>query len=683
MTSLPSNAAAQPVSASGAADRSARRRRTRPRRVLQASCAAAALVSANAFAEDAAKPVVLDMITVAAKSATPGEVEVTPEDLERRAPSDLQGVFAGETAITVGNAIAPVQKIYLHGIEDSQLSLTIDGVRQPHGTFHHAGNILLDPGMLKAVEIRPGVAAADDGPQAAAGTIKFETKDARDLLAPNQAFGGFGGLRWDSNGNTFRETLSLYGQAQGFEALVYGTNIHGSDYDDGDGDEIAGTAAELYDILGKAAWTGSGGYRLEASADYTRDDGDRQLRANFGGIVGAPTLLMGYQLERTTALIGLKDEQPEGWFAPDIQLSYNKASVDVTDDFGSTALSGFLPRFGEIETFQGKFANDFEVPIGVVTAGVDFQLDEATGGENGLRFTEESQQTGLFAQARIEPMDRLFLSFGGRADYQWFEGIEGSDFDDGGLSGNIAVDYAATDWLTLNAGYSHIWGGFRLGEAAIYNAFGVQWTYDGFEPSKADNFRVGFDVAHAGFFGSAGLFHTKINDAQNLQSSNRGDSADVRTQGVDASVGYRSDRLFARASYTFADVKIDGENSGTTIDYLAQQVGHLFALEASYMVLDGLTVGGAARIALEDDGPEGLPAARGTTHEELPGYEVVDVYLDYAPPEVPGLSLRAGVNNLFDEAYQERTSNGAGQGQLIVPLNEPGRSFFVAAKYAF
>lgn len=660
----------------------------RSKSLLQASAAALALASASlstgASAEEAPRKVELEVITVAARSQTPGEVEVTPEDLERRAPSDLQDVFAGVTAVTIGNAIAPVQKLYLHGIEDSQLSLTVDGVRQPHGTFHHAGNVLIDPGMLKAVEIRPGVAAADDGPQAAAGTIKFETKDARDLLRPGETYGGFGGLRWDSNGNTFRETLGLYFQADGFEALAYGTNIDGGDYEDGAGNEIDGTGAELYNLLGKAAWTGlTSGYRLEVSGEHVHDDGDRQIRANFGGLAGSPSLLMGYEFQRSTALIALKDETPDGWFAPDLQLSYNKSSIDVTDDFGSTALSGVAPRFGAIETFQGKFANDFDVGLGVVTAGVDFQIDEATGGENGARFTENSQQTGLFAQARIEPVERVFLSFGGRADYQWFEGLEGSDFEDGGLSGNVALDYAATDWLTLNAGYSHIWGGFRLGEAAIFNARGVQWTYDGFAPSDADNFRVGFDVHHAGFFGSAGLFHTEIHDAQNLQSSNRGDNADVRSRGVDASVGYRSARLYAKASYTYADVEIEGENPGTTIDYLGQQVGHIFGFEASYEVIDGLKFGGDAQIALEDDSPEGLPAARGTTHEELPGYEVLNLFVSYAPAEIQGLSLRAGVSNVFDEAYQVRTSNGAGQGQLIVPLNEPGRSFFVAAKYAF
>ncbi len=667
------------AAAAGTDFRAARRRRL----LVGTSLAAIAVASSGAFAQEAAAPVELEVITVAAESETPGEVEISPADLDRRAPSDLQGVFAGETAITVGNAIAPVQKVYLHGVEDSQLSLTIDGVRQPHGTFHHAGNVLLDPGMLKAVEIRPGVAAADDGPQAAAGTIKFETKDARDLLRRDQPAGAFAGLNWDSNGNAFRQTLSVYGQADGFEALIYGTNIDGDDYEDGAGREIPGTAADLYNILAKAAFTGRGGYRLEVSGERAHDEGDRQIRANFGGLVGSPTFLMGYDFERTTALISLKDEEPEGWFAPDMQLSYNESSIDVTDDFGSTALSGVQPRYGAIETFQGKFANDFEVPTGILTAGVDFQFDDATGGENGARFSEESEQTGLFAQARIEPIDRLFLSFGGRADYQWFEGQNGSDFSDGGLSGNIAVDYGLTDWLTFNAGYSHIWGGYRLGEAAIFNARGVAWTYSGFEPSSADNFRLGFDVAHAGFFGAAGLFHTKIDDAQNLQSSNRGDSADIRSQGVDASIGYRSDRLFAKVNYTYADVEVNGGASGTTVDYLATPVGHLFGIEASFEVLDGLTIGGDAQIALENDDPAGLPAARGTTHRALPGYEVANLYVNYDPPVLPGLTLRAGISNVFDEAYLVRTSNGAGQGALIVPLNERGRSFFIGARYQF
>lgn len=98
----------------------------------------------------------------------PGVV-VTYQDFERIQPQDLQDVFNGETSVSVGGSTPVTQKIYVNGIEDSRLAVTIDGAAQSSATFHHVGTLLIDPSLLKAVRIDPTVAPADAGPGALGG----------------------------------------------------------------------------------------------------------------------------------------------------------------------------------------------------------------------------------------------------------------------------------------------------------------------------------------------------------------------------------------------------------------------------------------------------------------------------------------------------------------------------------
>ncbi|TIP52051.1 MAG: TonB-dependent receptor, partial [Mesorhizobium sp.] len=81
-------------------------------------------------------------------------------------------------------AIPSTQKIYVNGVDENNLAVTVDGSRQNNKVFHHNGTYLLDPALLKAASVQAGVAPADAGPGALAGSLGFETKDAVDLLEP-------------------------------------------------------------------------------------------------------------------------------------------------------------------------------------------------------------------------------------------------------------------------------------------------------------------------------------------------------------------------------------------------------------------------------------------------------------------------------------------------------------------
>jgi hemoglobin/transferrin/lactoferrin receptor protein len=140
--------------------------------------------------------------------------------------------------------------------------------------------------LLKTVRVETGVGPADVGPGSLGGSIALETKDARDLLARDQSFGGYGKLQYDSNAHGFSEVLTLATRQEGFEGLLYGSDDSGRNYKDGDGRETLGTAPEMRNLLGKFAWSGRTGSRVEFNSGYLSDEltvifGDGKLRRRF------------------------------------------------------------------------------------------------------------------------------------------------------------------------------------------------------------------------------------------------------------------------------------------------------------------------------------------------------------------------------------------------------------------
>ena len=90
-------------------------------------------------------------------------------------------MFKNQTSVNVGGSVSNAQKIYLRGVEDANVNITVDGARQNVNLFHHQGRMNVDPDLLKQVEVEAGPAAADQGYAALGGSVAFTTKDADDF----------------------------------------------------------------------------------------------------------------------------------------------------------------------------------------------------------------------------------------------------------------------------------------------------------------------------------------------------------------------------------------------------------------------------------------------------------------------------------------------------------------------
>lgn len=648
--------------------------------ILGASLILAPGLSNAQSAQDGAA--VLEPISVTATEVAPGGVQVREEQIERANPSDIKEVFGAEAAINVGGGSDVSRKIYVNGIEDTNLNVKIDGARQVNSAFHHLGTAIIDPGLLKTVRTETGVGPADVGPGSLGGSIAFETKDARDLLERDDMFGGYGQLQYDSNVHGFSEVLTLAAQYDGFEGLLYGSNDGGRNYTDGDGVEALGTAPEMRNYLGKFAWSGNTGSRIEFNAGMLEDAGIRPNRANFGALAnGAPATFQRF--ERRTYSIAYTDENPTDMLNPEVVLSYNKSSLFIDElAFGPNTID----LASETESYNGKFANTFSTDLGIfqsgkITTGFDFfhdtglgNIERSLGGATQLVNEETSTNIGGFVQARMRITDQFRISLGGRFDRQSFEGIEGTEIDGSGLSGNINLEYDIVPGVTPYAGAGTTYGGIPLGESAIYN-FGGQWNYTGLTSSRSANYKVGLKAEQGGFSGDVNFYYNEIYDTHDRGSVTRNSTRDLLSRGVNVAGQYDYGTGFVRGTYSHNHFRSDGDllTSGVA-SFHGLQMGDLFTAEAAHDFFDsGIRIGASSETALRDDENQAAPAK---------GYTVVNIYGQWRPEGFDYITLRADLKNLLDRSYADRATSGADNAQVI-PFKEPGRTLLLMAKVEF
>ncbi|MBD9595028.1 MULTISPECIES: TonB-dependent receptor [unclassified Ensifer] len=609
-----------------------------------------------------------------------GEIVISSEDLKRKNPANIADVFSGEPGISVGSSLPMSQKVYVHGIEETSLAVTMDGGRQNNKVFHHNGTNLIDPGLLKAVNVDAGVAPADAGPGALAGAIAYETIDARDLL-DGDGFGGFVTSSYNFNSDTVTTGISAYGMRDGLEFLGYFNFGNGNDFTAGNGQDVEGTSTDVLSGLGKLAYEFDSGDRFEISHDRIRDDAPRPFRANIGFIDGRPPWeprVRDYMLDRQNTVFTYTDSTPEGWWDPTLMLAYSRTEVEIPIILPPRLNIPPYPATGTTSSFNGKFENKFSFDMGNVIAGVDFYDDKADLDDMFDASTEKARNVGIYAQARLEPWERTRLSFGARGDTQQFTGTTGEEWNNSGLSGNVSGEYdLIEDLLTAKAGYSHVWAGIPLAENFIMNP---NWNYgSGPKPVTADNYILGLEANYNDFTVEGSVFQTDIDDARTPRYAvTRGIEAhDVRSRGFEIGAGYSWGDGFFKVKYANIDVEIDGKPADSDLGtYLAAPAGQIITLQAVHTLTDwGVTFGADAEIALDyDDVADGS--------KPFEGYQVFNAFVEYVPPERPNLSLRAELKNIFDETYSDRATYGQEFG-TVTPLYEPGRSFILTAKATF
>lgn len=639
-------------------------------------------------------------------------LSITAEDLEQFQANDLADIFRTSPSISVGGSMGVAQKIFIRGLEDSYLNVTVDGAQQTSTLFHHIGRVTLDPDLLKQIDVQAGAGDATSGPGAIGGSIRFKTKDAQDLLASDAQFGGRVKANYFSNDGT-RYSGSLYGQlSDTWGVLGYFSTVDRENMEDGDGNEIYGTAAEQDLLFLKASGDIAENHYLSLSVEQRSEEGEFSARPNW--VVFEDSALYPSEAKRDTYVANYRFEHSN--------MVYLEATAYQTS---SSFNGGRFAWLAEIDTYGFDIRNTSEFDSHVLVYGVDYRSDEVTSGPAGEAFenAEEGSVLGIYAQAHSSLTADLLLSYGLRYDdYSFQQRIlldeyygepvtdTASSLDDSEVSLNLGIAYSIDDAWTLSLSYAQAARGKEIGDGFtidgyLYDRSEVPVVAEDLAPETIANIEASIEYSVNNLNARFSIYDSQIDDVVfegfegNAVFNNIGD---LSTKGVEFDIAYNVDNLELFLGFSSADTELDPRDDLYAVEYssidingyefvgLGNSRGNTWVLGADYDVHDDATVG-ISITKVDEINIDTLHQAVdfGWTDAiyrlKKPSYTTVDVYGEWQATD--SLVLNLAVTNLLNEDYIDHSSVGdysevAGFGVVVGP-REAGRDIRLSASYQF
>lgn len=663
--------------------------------LLGASC----LALASGLGAQEADPVLLDTVTLISKGhenieATGGAV-VSQEDIQALQPADVSELFARESAVTVSGGAGPSKRIHIFGMEQSNLAVTVDGVPQGRTGWHHTGSNVIDPAFLKSVEVEAGAASADAGFAAAAGAVRYETVGALDLLEDGKTIGGRAGLSFGSNGRGAAATLAGYGAANGFDWFFMVTGTNGKNYKAGDGAAVPGTAPAARGALLKLGYEADS-HRFELGFEHSRDSDDRVIKMNMD--LNHDQAVYPLKVTRDTLQLKYSTTAPTEVWDPMVRFyasknGYWRPNFVLGDLAGGASARPNGDMEMKNDTFGGEVKNTFTVGAGTISTGLDFAWNDYRIDNYGDHSAAQPRvwefstaQVGLFAQGRFEFGNGISLSTGARYDHNRLKSFDGQSFSGSGGSVNGTLAWEITEGVEVFAGASSTWLGYSLGEYGLLHArvptFGVD---PAFQPGKATNMKAGVNIGRDAWNAGLTFFDTRLKGLPVYQTAaaiNRIENGGTgRSRGFTLNGQYRWDQGRAGLSFTKAKLTTNGAfqlaDGGSLMPIGDMASIYIDQALPQYNLKVGATLEWAGKLS--------DPSLTAVGFKDHASYTVVNVYAEWTPPAYRNVSVRLGVDNLFDRDYYERSSYierdlGA---RYVYPLKAPGRTVTLGVNMKF
>lgn len=629
-----------------------------------------------AFAEE---PIDAGTVQVWGTQITTSSVFLNEQDIETKQADHLSDLLREVPGIDIGGAHSLNQRINIRGLQDLDLEVTIDGARQTNFMYHHAGNLLINADILKAVDIQVGNNSVING--GLGGSASFETKDAKDLLKDGKTMGGrvYGVF---ATNNYWATSLTGYGQfGDAFDVVGYVNYTDKDDTKDGAGVKQIGNAGEITNGLIKLGFDLNDQNRIELSYDKYQDHGDYNPRPDMGaatnnaitGDVELPT-----EFERDT--ISLTYELDLGDTVNLRATVYqNNMSLWRNDEDNPYGSSDTLE--GKAEIIGLNVLAESVIGFGgvdhVLRYGMDTYTHETDYLPDGVSTSSESAQSlAVYVEDEIAFGNSGFALTPG-VRYNSYK-LDANAIEDTytKVTWGLAAEYAMNNGLTLRASSTQLFKGPMLAEVFTGAGSGIP-SADGLKPETGVNNEVGFvyRVAEgkASLSLGANFFHTVINDYIDDEGNGAYDNiGDYDIKGFEASINGSYGELDGRLTYAQAE----SENQDTNAP-LGRAVGDSINFAVSYGLPQyNLTLNWGSMFVLEED------------YYDKPAYQVHNVSAQWLPTQVKGLTVTLGVENLFDETY---TSHASRIGDTFHPffgnlhLNdyEPGRNVKLSVSYDF
>ncbi|MBN2705158.1 MAG: TonB-dependent receptor plug domain-containing protein [Deltaproteobacteria bacterium] len=614
-------------------------------------------------------------------------VDQGPEDVDlglvkRNLATDMKDVFKMESSIEIGGGSRGAQRIYVRGIEATNLNVTIDGAAQGMNHFQHRGNIGgINPDLLKQVEVQT-MPSADQGPGALGGSIRFETVDAQDLLEDNKIVGATLRSGWSSVDRGKVGGVSTYAQTGALGLLLNYTQSTFDPYQDGDGRRIVGSEGEDTDLFFKLSLLEMEGHSLRFSAEKQKDQGlytgdwtygDGTSRTPTNQISERETFVFDHRFRSTTGkLIDWK-----------LNAYLNESTLERSG--GETLSDGSGLDLRNTARFS------FGPTEHALTLGLDWREENGESRNAGVKdpTNVEVKNVGFYLQNRMT-LSRFLFSFGLRLDdYD----TTFSNVNVGGdkLSPNVGLD------VDLGLGFS---GYVSYGEAVRGTGIiPIGWLVDTVaaatinqQPGKdsygkrlkaesSETYECGLRFKRQNLLykddhcsAQVAVFDTEIKNLLNQIGGVQGkpvtgfyNDDPITSQGYEVKAGWGLGGCDTNLSFTHA---VTEDKDGKAVAFsrrTAASAGDTLVWDVFWKMNPQLTLGYTWKLV-------------GSLHRDeidRDGYNLHNAQIAWSPSFCDGLNLTLAALNIFDRQYRSQASSG--DDDTAAP--EPGRDIRVGLTY--
>ncbi len=680
------------------------------KKLFMAAVAANCLMSGQVVAEEApadgdSTKVAADSIETVVVVGAPTNTVVTPRDLEMIQANDLADVFRHTPSVSVGGSLGLAQKIYIRGMEDTLLNVTVDGAPQTGTLFHHIGRVSVEPELLKKVEVQAGAGEATSGAGAIGGAVRFETVDPQDLLEEGQNFGGIlkGSYFSNSGHKTSVSAFSRLGGSWG--VLASYTDIDRNNMEDGNGDEIAPTGSQQSLAFAKLSGKPTQSQRLSLSFEQRDESGELNRQLNV-----APTSDSTiYSVDATRQTLVLSHKWSRSHL---IQLETTLYSTD--SEFIQNAYDRWGEYGGNVESIGFDVRNTSNLGSHSLTYGIDRRndtvssryldatqemLDDWAWDPSRRSFVEKGKVLGVYVQDHWKMGDSFLLSFGLRYDdYELTQVTYGDETDSSGVSPNIGFAYSVTDTVTLTLGHARAMRGKEVSDSfTLEIEAGADSLADNLQAEEVDNTELGIEYSGDNLALKASLYQSEINDVimdQKGEGTYYENVGTLEADGFELSAAYQWNNLYLTGSYSNSNSNLNGNDiEAYEHQGLANSSGDTLGLEVSYALTSMLEVSWNFTYVQDLNDIEvfhRIVEIGDDTQTRLidkPGYKAHDLSLRWTPFGDDDFSVNVAIQNLFNEQYRDHASMGD-YGDIegwegTAGLYEAGRDVRASLKYKF
>lgn len=664
------------------------------KRTIGLSFIATALLSSVAIAQDQT----LEAVEVWETQVSSSSLNVKGSTIETKQADHLSDLLRDLPGVDVGGTSSINNRLAIRGIEDENLDITIDGAKVSNvNMFHHIGNLLVNPDILKKADIQVGTNSVVSG--SLGGSVAFETKDGKDLLQDGRDYGARVQGNYNSN-NSFEGSVAGYGKVSDkVDLLIYHHYVEKNEWKDGRGVGSFGTEGDVGNTLIKLGYDISDVQRITLSYDKLKDEGDYAPRPDFGKAYNQyATGNYLYPTEYNRETITLKHEVDLGdalflqtsLYTNENQLERYEKRDGVTQvvrpvPTGMNRYEGLLDGVVQTKGINSKAQTNIQtgsIHNTFVYGGLyDVQSSKVkwSGAQYGKN--EEAKTGALFVEDAIKFENGFIVTPGIRYTNYKLDGAYGK-IDDNAFTYGLAAEYPLTDTFSLLASVTTLYKGVEMVDVLASNRLYMATNTD-LKAETGINKEIGFKYEDKGILGADSIgfsfkvFDTTIDDyivttwpTSTTAVIANGGTLDI--QGFESSFAYAKGAFNALVTYSKSDSKF--KNTGLATQ---REPGDSLSINLDYALLKNLTFSWDSLFVMEETSK--YIAAQNIKE----AYDVHDIAVKWRPASVKGLTLIAGVDNIFDETYVSHASENRTLNGVSLADYEPGRNVKLSFAYEF